>query len=336
MTHLTDTAPAAGARHRRHEVHPDRVSGLPLRPGRDTGLVHPRRRSLPSHGLSYWLEQAAVLFKLRVVALLLLAAVGGAFLGASAVPAWADVLVLLASGFSAAAGASAINQVLERDVDRRMKRTLRRPMVTGAIRHPGWILALAASMVVLPPLVLFRSNPALAIFLLLGAGIYVGVYTVWLKPRTILNIVLGGAAGSAAVLAGGAAVGGWQTPAVLILSLLIFAWTPSHFWSLSLLYRQDYRRSGFPMLGASTPAGSAGMWILMHTVVTGLAGIGLVLTPGLGSGYGAVSAAAFAYWLSAGIPLLDSPSPAQIRRAFMASNSYLMIVLLAAVGAVLI
>ncbi len=310
--------------------------GFPLRPGKATGLIRPLPDEAQGAGIQYLLGQFAVLFKVRVVALLLLAAIGGAFLGAGGRPAWMDLLVLALSGFSAAAGASAINQILERDVDGRMKRTLRRPMVTGSLRHPNGLLALAIAMAIVPSLALLSSNPALAFFLLLGAVIYVGVYTIWLKPRTILNIVLGGAAGSAAVLAGGAAVGAWQAPAVLILSLLVFAWTPSHFWSLSLLYRKDYQRSGFPMIGASTPVGSAGVWILVHTVVTGLAGLGLALTPGLGWGYALVSAGAFAWWLSTGVALLRSPSPAQIRRAFMASNGYLMIILLAAAGASLL
>ncbi len=333
MTDLVDTAhPSITAD---DPPSPPKGSGqdLPLRPGRPTGLLRPLHRDVPGTGLGYWLGQLAVLFKVRVVALLLLAAIGGAFLGAGGRPAWVDLVVLVLSGFSAAAGASAINQILERDVDGRMKRTVRRPMVTGSLQHPLGFLAIAAGMVILPPLALLRSNPELALFLLVGALIYVGVYTIWLKPRTILNIVLGGAAGSAAVLAGGAAVGAWQTPAVLILSLLVFAWTPSHFWSLSLLYRKDYQRSGYPMLGASTPASSAGIWILVHTIVTGLAGLGLALTPGMGWGYTLLSAGAFVWWLSTGLALLGSPSPAQIRRAFMASNGYLMIILLAATGA---
>jgi protoheme IX farnesyltransferase len=304
--------------------------GISLMPGKPLGLVRHPPEALPKSRFGYWLGELAVLFKVRVVALLLLAAGGGAFLGAAGRPAWTDLLILGLSGFSAAAGASAINQVLERDIDRRMKRTLRRPMVTGTIHNPKAILWLATAMVVVPSLALLAANPALAFFLLLGAAIYVGVYTVWLKPRTILNIVLGGAAGSAAVLAGGAAVGGWQAPAVLILSLLVFAWTPSHFWSLSLLYRKDYQRSGFPMLGASTPTGSSAVWILVHTLVTGMAGLGLALTPGLGWGYLLVSVSAFAWWLATGVPLLRSPSPSQIRRAFMASNVYLMIILVAA------
>lgn len=333
MTDLVDTARSSITAD--NFPSPPKGSGqnLPLRPGKATGLLRPLHRDVPGSGPGYWLGQLAVLFKVRVVALLLLAAIGGAFLGAGGRPMLVDLAVLALSGFSAAAGASAINQILERDVDGRMKRTLRRPMVTGSLPHPLGFLAIAAGMVVLPPLALMKSNPALAFFLLLGAVIYVGVYTLWLKPRTILNIVLGGAAGSAAVLAGGAAVGAWRAAAVLILSLLVFAWTPSHFWSLSLLYRKDYQRSGFPMLGASTPVGSAGVWILIHTLVTGLAGLGLALTPGMGWGYTLSSAAAFAWWSSTGVALLGSPSPAQIRRAFMASNGYLMIILLAATGA---
>jgi protoheme IX farnesyltransferase len=307
-----------------------------LRPGRHTGLIRPIPRAGSVSGLGHWAQQLAVLFKARVVGLLLMAAAGGAFLAAQGHPSWTDLLVLAISGFSAAAGASAINQVLERDIDGRMKRTVRRPMVTGTIRNPTAVLAIASAMVLVPPLALVSVNPALAFFLLLGAAIYVGVYTVWLKPRTILNIVLGGAAGSAAVLAGGASVGDWQSPAVLILSLLLFAWTPSHFWSLSLLYRKDYQRSGFPMLGASGSPRAVGAWILLHTIVTGLAGLSLALTPALGWGYALVSAAAFGWWLRTGLALLKAPSAAEIRRAFMASNIYLLVILLAATVASLV
>lgn len=115
-----------------------------------------------------------------------------------------------------------------------MKRTRKRPLVTGAIARPGWIPYLATLMILFPSLAILLFNPALTFFLLLGAVIYVGLYTLWLKPRTLLNIVLGGAAGSAAVLSGSAAA--------VTLALLVFLWTPCHFWSLAIVYQEDYNR----------------------------------------------------------------------------------------------
>ena len=148
-------------------------------------------------------------------------------------PAWKSVV-----GGLAAAGSSALNQYLERDSDRTMKRTRKRPLVTGAIARPGWIPYLATLMILLPSLAVLPFNPALTFFLLLGAVIYVGLYTLWLKPRTLLNIVLGGAAGSAAVLSGSAAAGAWNDPGAVTLALLVFLWTPCHFWSLAIVYQE--------------------------------------------------------------------------------------------------
>ena len=153
----------------------------------------------------------SVLFKTRVVALLLLASVGGAFLGAAGWPGLGTMLLLLTAGGLAASGAAGLNEFLERSPDALMSRTRRRPLVTGNLR-PRWVLWASLGMIlasftwhVLP------FNPALAFFLVAGAIIYVGdLYPACSKPRTLLNIVIGGAAGSAAVLSGGAAAGNWQ------------------------------------------------------------------------------------------------------------------------------
>ena len=133
-----------------------------------------------------------------------------------------------------------------------MGRTRKRPLVNGDIPNPGWVPWVGASLIILPSAVVFPFNPALAFFLLLGAFIYVVIYTIWLKPRTLLNIVIGGAAGSAAVLSGSAAVGHWNDPGALVLALILFLWTPFHFWSLALLYRDDYTRADVPMLPTKT------------------------------------------------------------------------------------
>lgn len=269
-----------------------------------------------------------VLFKLRIVSLLLLAAIGGAFLGAGGWPGSSALLLVLVTGGLAAAGSSALNQYLERDSDRTMKRTRKRPLVTGAIARPGWIPYLATLMILLPSLAVLPFNPALTFFLLLGAVIYIGLYTLWLKPRTLLNIVLGGAAGSAAVLSGSAAAGAWNDPGAVTLALLVFLWTPCHFWSLAIVYQEDYIRGGVPMLPTRTSPRQAGGWILLHTVATATAALLLAGHPALSWLYLFPVMAATVDLIIRNVRLLLRPGAKQALSLFKATNLYLALILL--------
>jgi len=264
-----------------------------------------------------------VLFKMRIVFLLLLAATGGAFLAAGGWPGLGKVLLIWLTGGSAASGASSLNQYLERKSDGKMGRTMKRPLVNGDIPNPGWVPYVGAALIFIPSLAVLPFNRPLAFFLLLGAFIYVVIYTIWLKPRTLLNIVIGGAAGSAAVLSGSAAVGHWNEPGALVLSLLLFLWTPFHFWSLALLYRDDYSRADVPMLPTRTTPYQAAWWVMSHTVPCGLAGLALVLMPALGWVYFVpmLWVTADLFWRN--IKLIRDPSPSNARSMFMASNIYL-------------
>lgn len=277
------------------------------------------------------LRSLAVLFKVRIVALLLLAAMAGAFVAAGGRPQPDDLLLLLLTGGMAAAGSSALNQYLERQRDGRMGRTRQRPLVRGVYGQAKWVPWLGAALVLLPSLAVLPGNPALSFFLVLGALIYVGVYTIWLKPRTLLNIVVGGAAGSAAVLSGSAAVGAWQDPGGWVLALLLFLWTPSHFWSLALLYRDEYRQAALPMLPALSGPRAAAAWVFLHSASTGLAGLLLALDPAISGWYLAVALPLTAYLLQRNLRLLRRPTPQQARAMFLASNIYLMGLLLALV-----
>ena len=160
------------------------------------------------------LQILMVLFKSRVVSLLLLAATGGAFLAAGGWPGLATMVLLIVAGGLTASGSAGLNQYLEQGSDALMGRTRRRPLVTGDLQ-PRWVLWVSVVMVLLPPLLVARINPAMAFFLIAGAFVYVILYTIVLKPRTLLNIVIGGAAGSMAVMSGGAAAGNWQEPSVI-------------------------------------------------------------------------------------------------------------------------
>ena len=163
-------------------------------------------------------------------------------------------------------------------------------------------------MILLPSLAVLPFNPALAFFLLLGAAIYIYVYTIWLKPRTPLNIVIGGAAGSAAVLSGSAAAGDWNDPGALLLALLVFLWTPTHFWSLAIAYRDDYARGGFPMLPVQTTPRTAAWWVLLHTGGAALAALALASHPALGWLYLVAGGLATMILLVLSVRLVASPS----------------------------
>ena len=276
----------------------------------------------------FW-QTAVVLFKLRIVFLLLMAAVGGAFLGARGWPGWLNLLLLIVTGGAAAAGASAINQYYERESDKSMARTQTRPLANGDIRHPHLVLAVAVALIIVPSLVVWPWQPALAFFNWVGAFIYVVIYTIWLKPRTLVNIVIGGAAGSAAVLSGAAVVGAWQDTAVLILALMLFMWTPSHFWSLAIMYRDDYALSKTPMLPTRTTPHQAAWWVLAHTLPTAFAAVALAVVPELGWWYLVPVGLATVELLRRNALLIRQPNRPHALGLFLASNIYLLVVLIA-------
>lgn len=276
-----------------------------------------------------WLRLVVVLFKLRIVFLLLMAATAGAFIAAAGWPGFSILLLVWLAGGMAAAGSSAINQYWERHTDGQMGRTQQRPLVNGDIENPHWVPLVGLALILIPSFLVLPSNPAMTFFLLLGAFIYVGIYTIWLKPRTLLNIVIGGAAGSAAVLTGSAAAGSWNAPGALLLALILFLWTPFHFWSLALLYRDEYARSDVPMLPVNTTPHRAAWWVMLHTFPTCLGGLLLALLPTLGLAYLLPT-----FWVTAvlfwrNVQLIRDPSPAHARAMFMASNVYLLVLLVA-------
>jgi protoheme IX farnesyltransferase len=282
------------------------------------------------------LESLVVLFKLRVVMLLLFAALGGAMLGSAGAPALGDLLLLLVTGALSASGASALNEYLERTRDGAMKRTRRRPLVTGQY-SARLVLILGSGMVGLASaLALLAGNPALAFWLAAGALIYVGIYTIWLKPRSALNVVIGGAAGSAAVLSGGAAVGHWADPGVIVLALLLFTWSPMHFWSLALAYRNDYERAGVPMLPVVASPRRAVFWMLAHVAATGALGLLLATQDGLGLLY-LIPVLLMTLWvLREAARLITDYTGSRALSVFKVSNIYLSVVLMAVCFATLV
>ncbi len=283
----------------------------------------------PTHTWRELMQIGVVLFKARVVSLLLMAAVGGAFLAAGGWPGFGTLLLTIITGGLAAGGASALNQYIERDRDKTMSRTRKRPLPTETLSSE-MIPMIGANMIVLPSIAMFPFRPMLSFFLLLGAVIYVGVYTVWLKPRTLLNIVIGGAAGSAAVMSGAAAAGNWESPAAIVLALIVFLWTPAHFWSLAILYKDDYKNAKIPMLPTIMSDRNAAWWVMAHTLPTAVAALLLGVVPMLGWLYWLLVVPFSVDMVRRNITFIRTPSKKNARRFFISSNVYLLIVILAA------
>jgi protoheme IX farnesyltransferase len=213
------------------------------------------------------------LLKLRIgVAVAASALAGMAAASGPALAWWQSVgLALAVLGASGAAGA--FNHYYERDLDQLMRRTRSRPFASGAFRaSPWWLVGFLALLVASLALATMAGGTLAAVFVFFGAFTYGVVYTVWLKRRSAWNIVIGGLAGSFAVLAGAAAVDPAPQVVPTVLAIVLFLWTPPHFWSLAAAKGQDYADAGVPMLPLVVPAQA---WTLAMGLAYGLgAGIG--------------------------------------------------------------
>ena len=221
------------------------------------------------------------LMKLRVVELLLVTTVPAMVLAAKGLPSFSLTAITIFVGTLAAGSANAFNMVIESDIDKLMARTAKRPIVTGVISKQN--AAIFASVVGIISIILFwwLTTPLAALLALVAIGFYVIVYTVGLKRRTSQNIVWGGAAGCMPVLIGWAAVTNSLSITALAFFLVIFFWTPPHFWALAIKYKEDYAAAGIPMLPvvASKARVNREMWI--YTILMILSSIWLILSAAL-------------------------------------------------------
>jgi protoheme IX farnesyltransferase len=232
-------------------------------------------------------------------------------------------------GASAAAGA--FNQYVEHDLDRRMKRTRNRAFASGALqRRPAWLGVIGALLALSVGAAWWVLNGWSALFVFLGAFTYGVVYTVWLKRRSWTNIVIGGLAGSFAVLAGAAAVDPALGPLPLLLALVLFLWTPPHFWSLAIAGQADYAAAGVPMLPVVVGAPRAAQVVYASTLALVAASL---LPPLFGAGwvYGLGAAAGGAWFVLKARALARAPSRATALGAFFASLVQLSVLLGAAI-----
>jgi protoheme IX farnesyltransferase len=269
-------------------------------------------------------------FKLRIgVAIMLTALAGLAITPGDSLRAWQIVVLALAVLLSSAS-AGAFNHYIERDLDARMQRTRKRPFVTGRFQANGyWLSGIILLLLFAVAAAAVALNVVAALYVFLGAFVYGVVYTVWLKRRTWLNIVLGGLAGSFAVLAGAAAVDPGLAPAPVILAVVLFLWTPPHFWSLAMVYQKDYAVAGVPMLPVVVGSRAAARVIFAHTALL----VALSLLPvlfGLGWVYLIGAASGGGYFLLTSMRLMAAPSAKAAMVNFRASLLQLTLLLAAA------
>jgi heme o synthase len=281
------------------------------------------RRALTMRAAIATANDYVSLTKPRIISLLLLTAAATMVVAAPHDLSLATVLWTMLGGYLAAGGAGAINHYLERESDARMERTQERPLASGRI-SPSRGLLFGTGLGALATVQLAVTVNPLAAALALGGLLgYVFVYTLWLKPRTPQNIVLGGAAGAIPPLVGWAAATGALSAQALWPFAIVFFWTPPHFWALSLLISEDYARTGIPMLPVVRGEIATRRQIVAYAVLLVAISVGPVLTGLFGTFYLVSALVLGAGFASLALALLLRPSRAAARRLYLSSLAYL-------------
>jgi protoheme IX farnesyltransferase len=266
-----------------------------------------------------------LLTKPRVIELLLITTVPAMILADKGIPALWLIAAVLVGGSMAAGGANTINCWIERDRDSLMRRTHGRPLPAGDI-NPTGALVFGLVLEVLAFALLWATSNLLAACLAVSATLfYVFVYTLWLKPRTDQNIVIGGAAGAVPVLVGWAAVTGSLAAPAWLMFAIIFFWTPPHFWALSIRYRDDYRAAGIPMLPVVRGIPAAARQIVAYSFILTVITLTLVPVSTLTWGYAVVAGVLGLAFIVQAIRLQGDPTPQRAIKLFTFSNMYLAI-----------
>ena len=270
------------------------------------------------------------LSKLRVVELLLITTVPAMIVSIYGFPPISLVLYTVIGGTCLAVSANVLNQIFEIETDKLMKRTAQRPLVTGVISiRNAYIFSLGLGSVGFSMLY-FLTNP-LAAYIALGANIFYSfIYTLVLKPRTDQNIVIGGAAGAAPVLIGWTATGTDLDVGSWLLFLLVFLWTPAHFWALSIENNDDYKDASFPMLSTLETKQRTSIYISIYSCATVLSSLLVAPILQLGLVYLSIALLLGTYLMYKSFQLYKNKIEAI--SYFIFSNTYLAIVFLAMVA----
>ena len=295
-----------------------------MRPMAVTVAAAPPQRTLVQRVGAY-----VALTKPRIIELLLITTLPTMIVAQGGLPPVWLMVATLVGGALAAGGANAINMYVDRDIDRLMHRTAKRPLVTGAVSpRNALVFAVALEVVAFAELWLF-VNLLSAVLAVSATLFYVFVYTLWLKRTSSQNIVIGGAAGAVPVLVGWAAVQNTITWAPVVLFAVIFVWTPPHFWALAFKYKDDYAAANVPMLPVVATFRRTAVEILAYTVV--MVGLTLVLAPvaHLGWLYLATAAVLGAGFLAMAVRLWVRATPKASMQLFSYSITYLTLLFVA-------
>jgi len=244
-------------------------------------------------------------------------------------PPLSIILWTILGGFLAAGGAGAVNHYLDRERDARMERTSSRPIVSGRIPAAHG-LAFGITLGLLAFLQLWVTvNPLAAVLAMVGFLGYVLLYTVWLKPLTPQNIVIGGSAGAVPPLVGWAAATGSLSMEALWPFAIIFFWTPPHFWALSLMIKEDYEKTGVPMLPVVKGELVTRRQIVVYSVILFAVSLGPVFTGLLGTIYLVAALGLGLTFTGLSIALLRKPNPVLNLRTYLFSLIYLALLFVA-------
>jgi protoheme IX farnesyltransferase len=276
------------------------------------------------------------LTKPRIIELLLVTTVPTMFVAERSVPSVWLMVATVVGGTLAAGGANAMNMVIDRDIDGLMERTMHRPLVQG-VMSPRAALTFAVGIEVVAFVWLFTTVNLLSALLAVSATFfYVFVYTLWLKRTTTQNIVIGGAAGAVPVLVGWSAVTNSLGWAPVVLFLVIFFWTPPHFWALAIRYREDYSAASVPMLPAVATLAATARKITLYTVM--LVGTTLVFAPvaDMGAVYVAAALILGALFGVLALAVQRDPTERSAMRLFSYSITYVTLLFAAMIVDVLV
>ena len=266
------------------------------------------------------------LTKPRVIELLLITTVPTMILAQGGLPNFWLVIATLIGGSLSAGAANAFNCYIDTDIDKIMGRTKNRPLVTGELTGREaliftWIIGIASVL-----WLGLAVNWLASIISVAAQGFYIGVYTLILKRRTPQNIVWGGAAGAAPVLIGWAAVTNTVSPAAWVLFLIIFLWTPPHYWPLSVKYKADYAAAGVPMLPVVRSTKTVVQQILIYSWAVAASTLLLIPIAGMGLIYTFTAVATSAWFVIAAYRLYKEGNQGELKRPmslFHLSNLYL-------------
>jgi len=207
------------------------------------------------------------LTKPKVMSLLLVSAIAGAFLGSAATPKMEVLIAVLSGGALAAGGAASLNMAYEKEIDQKMGRTKNRPVAEGRISPVTAIIFGLTLNVLSFAIFSLMTNYLAALLAIAGTVLYFGLYTVILKRTTPQNIVLGGAAGAVPPLVGFSAATGTLNLSAWYLFIIIFFWTPPHFWALAIMIKDDYAKANIPMLPVVRGVEHTTIQIMLYTVI---------------------------------------------------------------------